>query len=88
MALKYKNGMEAKAGDKVVGVDHCNRPCAGVVVKGIPSHGQDELVFKNDAHGHVQPSLSLTNFLRSGESGLKPSVKPETAATPPLKTAK
>ena len=68
MALKYKNGTEAKEGDKVVGFDHCNRPCAGVVVKGIPSHGQDELAFKNDAHGAVQASLSLTQFLRSDEA--------------------
>jgi len=88
MALKYKNGTEAKEGDKVVGFDHCNRPCAGVAVKGIPSHGQEEYVFKNDSHGHVQPSLSLTNFLRSDESDWKPSVKPATVSTPPLSTAK
>jgi hypothetical protein len=68
MALKYKNGTEAKEGDKVVGFDHCNRPCAGAAVKGIPSQGQDELVFKNDAHGAVQSSLSLTQFLRSDEA--------------------
>ena len=80
MALKYKNGTEAKEGDKVVGVDHCNRPCAGVVVAGIPAHGQDELVFKNDAHGAVQPSLSLAKFLREDEKDWKP--------TPPLTTAK
>lgn len=79
MALKYKNGTEAKEGDKVVGVDHCNRPCAGVAIKGIPSQGQDELVFKNDAHGAVQPSLPLTNFLRSDEQDWQP--------TPPLSTA-
>ena len=72
MALKYKNGTEAKEGDKVVGADHCNRPCAGVVVKGIPSQGQDELVFKNDAHGAVQPSLSLSTFLPEDEKDLKP----------------
>ena len=68
MALKYKNGTEAKDGDKVVGFDHCNRPCAGVAIKGIPAQGQDELVFKNDAHGAVQASLSLTQFLRADEA--------------------
>ncbi len=88
MATKYKNGTDAKAGDKVVGVDHCNRPCAGVVVAGFAAHGQPELVFKNDAHGAVQSSLSLSNFLRSDESDWKPSDKPATAATPPLSTAK
>ncbi len=80
MALKYKNGTEAKDGDKVVGFDHCNRHCSGVAIKGIPSQGQEELVFKNDAHGAVQPSLSLTNFLREDEADWKP--------TPPLSTAK
>jgi hypothetical protein len=88
MALKFKNGTEAKEGDKVVGFDHCNRPCAGVVVKGIPSQGQDELVFKNDAHGAVQASLSLTQFLRSDEAVkfLKSIAAPETQ--PAASTAK
>ena len=79
MAIKYLNGTEAKAGDSVVGKDHCNRPCSGVVIAGSPAHGQDELVFKNDAHGAVQPSLSLTKFLREDEKDWKP--------TPPLTTA-
>ena len=79
MAIKYLNGTEAKDGDKVVGFDHCNRPCAGVAIKGIAAHGQDELVFKNDAHGAVQPSLSLANFLREDEKDWNP--------TPPLTTA-
>lgn len=82
MALKYKNGTEAKENDKVVGFDHCNRPCAGVVVRGIPSHGQDELVFKNDLHGAVQPSLSLTQFLRTDEAqAFFESITPPAAST-------
>jgi hypothetical protein len=94
MALKFKNGTEVKENDKVVGFDHCNRPCAGVAIKGIPSQGQEEYVFKNDAHGAVQPSLSLTNFLRLDEKDWKASAtqanaaQPATAATPPLSTAK
>lgn len=88
MALKYKNGTEVKDGDKVVGVDHCNRPCAGVVVKGIAAHGQDEYVFKNDAHGAVQPSLLLAGFLRLDEKDWKPTAPTATAPTPPLSTAK
>jgi hypothetical protein len=82
MAIKYKNGTVAKEGDRIVGFDHCNRPCAGVVVKGIPSHGQDELVFKNDAHGAVQPSLNLTQFLRADEAEeiLKSIIPPLTTA--------
>ena len=79
MPIKYKNGKEAKADDRVVGRDHAHRPCAGVVVKG--THGQDELVFKNDSHGAVQPSLSLTNFLLEADKDWKPDTNP------PLTTA-
>ncbi len=85
MAIKYKNGTEAKLGDKVVGVDHCNRPCAGVVVKGSPAHGQDELVFKNNLHGTVQSSLHLSKFLREDERDWTPPV--ETAPTPEASTS-
>ena len=81
MAIKYKNGTEAKDGDKVVGVDHCNRPCAGIVVKGIPSQGQADLVFKNAAHGAVQPSLALENFLLEADADT------EKQPTKPLLTA-
>ena len=89
MALNYKNGTKVKDGDKVVGFDHCNRPCAGVAINGIAAQGQEEYVFKNDAHGAVQPSLSLTEFLRTDEAekALK-AVSTATAATPPLSTAK
>ena len=84
--MNFSNGTEIKLGDKCVGVDHANRPCAGVVVAGSPALSQDPLVFKNDAHGAVQPSLSLTRFLRMDETS---KAKPETAIlTPPLSTAK
>jgi len=87
MALKYKNGTDVKDGDKVVGFDHCNRPCAGAAVKGIVTQGQEEYVFKNDAHGAVQPSLSLTEMLRSDEAEKALKAIISTAATPPLSTA-
>ena len=80
--MKFKNGTEIKDGDKVVGVDHRNVPCAGVAVKGSPALGQDEYVFKNNAHGAVQSSLSLTKFLREDEKDWKPEAeKPAAAAT-------
>jgi hypothetical protein len=85
MAIKYKNGTEAKAGDKVVGIDHFGGRCTGEVVAGIPVKGQPSLVFKNSAHGAIQPSLHLIHFLREDEAG--PAPEQETA-TPPLKTAK
>jgi hypothetical protein len=82
--MKFKNGTDIKAGDRCTGTDHQGGPCAGVAVKGIPAQGQDEYVFKNDAHGAVQPSLSLTRFLRMDEVS---TAKPETAETSPLTTA-
>jgi len=85
--MKFKNGTEIKAGDKAVGVDHFGGPCAGVVVEGSPAKGQPAFVFKNNAHGAVQPSLDLTTYLREDEKGWQPEPKPA-AATPPLSTAK
>ena len=74
--MKFKNGTEISEGDKVVGVDHCGRPCTGVVVEGSPLLHQEKFVFKNDAHGAVQSSLSLTKFLREDEKDWKPETKP------------
>ena len=82
--MKYANGTEIKAGDKVVGKDHRGCPCAGVAEKAVAAKGQhEEFVFKNDAHGAHQPSLSLTQFLRADEAE-----KSAAAPTPPLSTAK
>ena len=74
--MNFKNGTEIKDGDKVVGIDHCGRHCTGVAVKGSPALLQDDFVFKNDAHGAVQSSLSLTRFLREDEKDWKPENTP------------
>ena len=86
--MNYSNGTAIKEGDKCVGVDHANRPCSGVVVKGSPALLQPDFVFKNDAHGAVQPSLSLEKFLRLDEKDWKPEAKVETTVEPiiPLST--
>lgn len=60
--MKFACGTEITEGAECTGVDHANRPCAGVVVKGSPALGQPEYAFKNHAHGAVQPSLDLTKF--------------------------
>lgn len=74
--MKFKNGTEIADGDKVVGIDHFNRPCTGVAVKGSPALHQEDYVFKNDAHGAVQSSLSLTKFLREDEKDWTPETNP------------
>lgn len=87
--MKYKNGTEIKEGDKVVGFDHCNRPCAGIVVKGSPALLQEPFVFQNDSHGAVQSSLSLTKFLRSDDAeNLLKAVTDKTVETSAASTAK
>ena len=83
--MKFQNGTEIKVGDRCVGTDHFGGPCAGIVVKGVAAKGQPDFVFQNDAHGAVQPSLSLTRFLRMDEVS---KAKDETAETSqPLTTA-
>ena len=83
--MKFKNGRDIKEGDEVVGVDHCNRPCAGVAVAGIKAHLQDDLVFKNNVHGAVQPSLHLNNFLHAEDAA---EVAAEKKSKPAASTAK
>ena len=73
--MKFACGTEITEGAECTGVDHANRPCAGVAVKGSPALLQPEYVFKNHAHGAVQPSLDLAKFKAKTE------VKPDSAST-------
>lgn len=60
--MKFACGTEITEGAECTGLDHMNRPCTGVTVKGSPALFQPDYVFKNYANGVVQPSLDLTKF--------------------------
>lgn len=69
--MKFACGTEITEGAECSGLDHANRPCSGVAVKGSPVLGQPDYIFKNNAHGHVQPSLDISKF-----KAVKPADKP------------
>ena len=60
--MKFACGTEITDGAECTGVDHANRPCAGIAIKGSPALFQPEYVFKNNATNSVQPSLDLSKF--------------------------
>lgn len=57
--MHYKNGREAKVGDKVVGVDSCGGPVAGVLVSVQPG--------ATSCNGQVVPFNSPTWCVTLGD---------------------
>lgn len=82
MAIKYKNGREAKLDDAVVGIDWRGGIVTGKVVKGDVAKGHDALVFQHDTYGTVCPSLTLNNFVHADDAIVKRDGVPSVEAKP------
>jgi len=73
--MKYKNGRDIKAGDKVSGPDWFGRTVTGIVVAGEKPHHKP-FALKHGVDGHICPSLNLSQFLPV-EDAKKPDAQQE-----------